>query len=68
VSETRIKLRDAVGKMFSLATGDRHKFVLIRPKVFVLDVEDSHFNFDRRVTSGGGTPGGHDSQLELAAR
>ncbi len=49
MSETRIKLRDAVGKLFSVANEEIHKFILIRPKVFVLDVEDSHFNFDRRV-------------------
>ncbi len=49
VSEIRIKLRDAVGKVFDLANEEIHKFILVRPKVFVLDVEDSHFNFDRRV-------------------
>src|SRR3954468_3049228 len=49
MADIKIKLKDAVKKTFDLATGQRHKIRLIRPKVFVLDVEDSHFNFDRRV-------------------
>jgi hypothetical protein len=49
VSERRIKLRDALGKIFDLANEEIHKLILIRPKIFVLDVEDSHFNFDQRV-------------------
>lgn len=49
MSERRIKLRDALGKIFDLANEEIHKLILIRPKIFVLDVEDSHFNFDQRV-------------------
>jgi len=49
MGDIEIKLRDAVKKTFALATGQRHRIRLIRPKVFVLDVEDSHFNFDRKV-------------------
>jgi hypothetical protein len=49
VGDIEIKLRDAVKKTFDLATGQKHRIRLIRPKVFVLDVEDSHFNFDRKV-------------------
>ena len=49
MADFRIKLRDLIGKSFSLPTGQKHKFVIIRPKVSVLDVEDSHFNLDRRV-------------------
>lgn len=49
MSSVRSKLRDAVGKVFSLSTGESHKLTLLGPSVHVLDIEDSHFNFDRRV-------------------
>jgi hypothetical protein len=49
VTETKIRLKKAVKQTFALATGQTHKVVLIRPSLFVLDVEDAHFNFDRHV-------------------
>ena len=49
MADLKIKLKDAVKKTFSFPTGARHKITLVPPKVFVLDVEDAHFNFDRHV-------------------
>ena len=49
MANIEIKLKDALKKSFTLPTGQKHKIRLIRPTVFVLDVEDSHFNFDRKV-------------------
>jgi len=45
----QIKAKDLATSKLDLPTGERHKIVVIRPSLFVLDVEDSHFNFDRRV-------------------
>src|SRR6476660_1657270 len=49
MADLKIKLKDVVKKTFSFPTGARHKITLVPPKVFVLDVEDAHFNFDRHV-------------------
>ena len=49
MAEFRIKAKELAKTTLDLPTGQKHKVVVVRPSLFVLDVEDSHFNFDRRV-------------------
>src|ERR1051325_7626507 len=49
MADLRIKAKDLAKTDLKLRTGQKHRIVIIRPSLFVLDVEDSHFNFDRRV-------------------
>jgi len=49
MADLRLKAKDLAKAQIKLKTGEKHRIVVIRPSLFVLDVEDSHFNFDRRV-------------------
>lgn len=45
----RLKLKEAGSKTLKLETRAFHQIVLARQQAFVLDLEDEHFNHDRRV-------------------
>jgi hypothetical protein len=45
----RVKAKDLPKKIFDLPTGELHRIIVLARALSVLDVEDSHFNFDRRV-------------------
>lgn len=45
----RVKAKDLAKQPFALPTGQPHQVVVQPRELAVLDVEDSHFNFDRRV-------------------
>lgn len=47
--DLQFKQKDSAGKSFALPVNARHQVTLTPPTVEVLDVEDSHFNFDRKV-------------------
>ncbi|HET9933223.1 MAG TPA: OmpA family protein, partial [Polyangiaceae bacterium] len=47
--DVEFKQKESAGKSFSLPVNARHQVKLTPPTVEVLDVEDSHFNFDRKV-------------------